>query len=743
MKILAWNCRGCKNGPTVRQLRSLINTHNPDICFLSETKATIDHMNLINRSLDFHHVFSIPAHNLAGGLSLLWHKDISLHIIASSKHNIETSIFHNPTKSQLRVTFFYGSPKHQLKQKSWDTLHTHKASPPIPWLIIGDLNLILHHSEKRGGRNFDPREVSFAADFLHNEGMLDLGFTGNPFTWNNGRTDSAHIKQRIDKGLGTSNWLALFPDTIIQHLDFLESDHCPILMNTNPSIHHGPKSFRVQAMWTKHIDFYNILNKSWIPSRNNNPTVSLSANLKSTKQNLTHWNTHTFRNLYRNKDNIMKQIAYLQTLNPSKNTASKLKDLHHNLHQVLDYEELFWKQKSRDRWIREGDRNTAYFHATICRRKRNRIESLSDSQGIWHYNNRSISSLLVDHFQNILNPPPQDQPLTYHFPHNLFSPVINENIKFHLCKQPSIEEIRQTMFGIEALKAPGPDGYPSLFYQTTWDTTGSEITRMVQHFFTQPHDLSFINQTNLTLIPKMINPATPEDYRPISLCNVQYKVISKILANRLKHQLTKFISPNQGANVENRKISDNTIIAHEIIHSMRIKRRRKFDKPMMAVKIDMSKAFDRIKWVSLIHALTQLGFNHHWISMINHCISSVRFSILLNGVPILPFQASQGLRQGDPLSPYLFITCMEILSRLITKKEEEGKIHGYQVSQSSPPISHLLFADDIFIFCRATLAEAHQLIDTLKQFSDITGQVVNYKNQLVYLAKTSLPSTKK
>lgn len=125
-------------------------------------------------------------------------------------------------------------------------------------------------------------------------------------------------------------------------------------------------------------------------------------------------------------------------------------------------------------------------------------------------------------------------PQTYHFPNNLFTQDITEEMNHRLCENPSKDEIKSTIFSIEALKALAPDDFLSLLYQKSWATVGTELTRMVQNFFTQPYNLLFINYTNLTLISKSINPLTLDDYKPINLCNVQYKTFSKILANRLK-----------------------------------------------------------------------------------------------------------------------------------------------------------------------------------------------------------------
>ncbi|KAL5719042.1 hypothetical protein ACHQM5_011876 [Ranunculus cassubicifolius] len=240
---------------------------------------------------------------------------------------------------------------------------------------MGDLNVIFHQSEKQGGRPFDGREVQFARNIIQQEGLVDLGFAGNPFTWDNGRENDAHIKQRIDRGLANAEWVFLFPNANIFHLPAIESDHCPIMLNSDPNSESGPKPFRFQAMWTSHVDYPNIIADSWNLSYPLDSFLGLISKLKNTKINLRSWNYKVFGNLGRNISLIHSALDTLQRAPPTKNNLNESKMLQTKLEELPLCEEIFWKQKSRDKWIDVGERNTKFFHATtLCRRKRNRIE---------------------------------------------------------------------------------------------------------------------------------------------------------------------------------------------------------------------------------------------------------------------------------------------------------------------------------------------------------------------------------
>lgn len=158
----------------------------------------------------------------------------------------------------------------------------------------------------------------------------------------------------------------------------------------------------------------------------------------------------------------------------------------------------------------------------------------------------------------------------------------------------SEEEVRTAVFQLGAVKAPGPDGFPGFFFQHYWDVVGTKVYKVVCSFFVGGYLLKEFNQTNLVLIPKVGNPTNLSQFRPISLCNFIAKIITKILANRLKKVLGSLISPNQSAFVPGRLIQDNILIAHEAFHSLKLKKGGQVG--YMAVKLDFNNAYDRIEW---------------------------------------------------------------------------------------------------------------------------------------------------
>ena len=239
------------------------------------------------------------------------------------------------------------------------------------------------------------------------------------------------------------------------------------------------------------------------------------------------------------------------------------------------------------------------------------------------------------------------------------------------------------------LKAPRPDGMAPIFYQKYWDIVGHDLTVSILSCLKDGSLLKKSNHTHICLIPKGKNPESVKDFRPISLCNVIYKIIAKVLANRLKKILPNIISETQSAFVPGRLISDNILIAFETLHHMKLMKGNK--QGYMALKLDMSKAYDRVKWAFLESIMLQMGFTESWVSMIMECVHTVSYFVLINGEPKGFFHPTRGLRQGDPISPYLFLLCAEGLHALLAKAARSKKIQGISISRGGPKLTHLFF----------------------------------------------------
>ena len=315
------------------------------------------------------------------------------------------------------------------------------------------------------------------------------------------------------------------------------------------------------------------------------------------------------------------------------------------LNKLLEAQEVLWRQRSRVQWLKLGDQNSKFFHESAKQRgRRNKISGIFDVSNCWKTNEEDIANTFVNYFHGLFTssyPEECDEIL------NVISPVLDDDMNNVLCKCFSREEIEFALNQMAPSKAPGDDGMPAIFYQHCWEIVGNDVVNVCLQVFNEGKSVKDLNHTLIALIPKVKNPTLTSEFRPISLCNVAYKLISKTVANRLKKVLPLLISEFQSAFVPKRLITDNILVAFETVHA--IKRRGKKGKKKMSIKIDMEKAYDRVEWNFLLAVMKRLGFREKWISLIHDCISSVTYSILCNGEKKGFIKPTRGLRTRRPI----------------------------------------------------------------------------------------------
>jgi hypothetical protein len=297
------------------------------------------------------------------------------------------------------------------------------------------------------------------------------------------------------------------------------------------------------------------------------------------------------------------------------------------------------------------------------------------------------------------------------------------------------EEVEQTLFQMAPNKAPGADGFNAGFFQTHWQLVKTCVVSAVLDFLNG--DLpDEVNKTLLVLIPKVSNPQELSQYRAISLCNVLYKICSKTMENRLRVILDDIISEEQSAFVPGRLITDNVLIAYECCHYLR---NMKGKSGSCAIKLDMMKAYDRVEWDYLRVILEKMGFSEMWISLIMKCVLSVSFSVRVNGMFSHTFKPTRGIRQGDAISPNLFLICSEGLSCMLKDIGPLYVFGGIRVSRSAPWISHLLVADDRMIFTQASTRGADRSgCFNFGAYNKGSGQLVNKSKSAIFFSQNCL-----
>ena len=258
---------------------------------------------------------------------------------------------------------------------------------------------------------------------------------------------------------------------------------------------------------------------------------------------------------------------------------------------------------------------------------------------------------------------------------------------------------------------------------------GGDFTTAVKEFFSSGQILRQINHSALALIPNFKDVDKVEDFRPIACCNVIYKVISKIIALRLAPALISVIDPAQAAYVQNRKMVENIFLLQELLRQYG----RKRASPCCILNVDLRKAFDWVDWGFIRDMLLALNFPSTFIGWIMTCISSTSYSLAYNGSLHGFFKGQRGLHQGDPLSPYLFVLCLEYLSRSLGDLKNNPDFN-FHPRCGGLKITHLAYADDLILFSEGDPISVSLIMDKLIPFGECSGLKISLSKSSFFSA---------
>ena len=442
MRILGWNCRSICNSSTVRALGAQIKATRADLVFLSETKANASRMDYVKRYLKFDNMSVVEAKGSAGGLCLLWKNGLTIKEVEFDKNLIAVKV----TDSVLDwlLVGFYGPPYYSKKKKAWGNLFALLESHQGPWACIGDFNFIINDDEQSGGRKGGTSATNYLKELLFEFNAVDLGFSGNKFTWAKGRWGNTVVKRRLDRGVASISWRLAFPKASITHLGASKSDHTPILLDTLPKESFAHRPFRFEAVWLRDERCHAVIEKAWNIEASGSDFVRLYKKQASTRDALRSWNKKVFGKCQDRINSLLQKIKQTQDKLPSYANDLLEQDLQTELAEWLVRSEVLWRQKSRELWLKFGDKNSKFFHlSTIIRRRINNIEVIKQNDGTWIRDQNSIRELFQANFINLFKE--EDTCFPAHLEH-LILPCITEEENDLLLQIPSPDDIKSTLF---------------------------------------------------------------------------------------------------------------------------------------------------------------------------------------------------------------------------------------------------------------------------------------------------------
>ncbi|KAL1215221.1 hypothetical protein V5N11_016987 [Cardamine amara subsp. amara] len=540
--------------------------------------------------LGYDYVYTVNPVGLSGGLALFWKKGVNIEFLFVDKNLLDLRVQFGGC--DFFITCVYGDPLVKGRARVWERLSRIGIVRKDCWCVVGDFNDILNNSEKIGGPLRGDSSFTPFKDMINSCELLELSSKGNGFTWGGKRFD-LWIQSRLDRCFGNKKWFNIFPGSNQTFLAKRGSDHRPVLVNLVASKEAYRGCFRFDKRFLNKPDVKEAINQAWNSSVLRHGLSGfdekVSDKLRLCRKVLSRWKRENSSNSSDCITSLQQQLEVEQSSNfPN---AQKFKEIKYNLCKAYREEEEFWRQKSQEKWVQGGDKNTKFFHASVkANRGKKRIDKLKDINGNMQKSEASKGEVAVAYFNDLFtcSNPDNFQSLFYDL-----VPRVNSLMNYELAKTVSKEEIYEAVYSIRASSAPGADGFTGLFFQRFWKVIGEKVTNEVRGFFVSGIMPGEWNYTQLCLLPKTRNPYQMCDLRPISLCSVMYKIIAKVLVKRVQPFLPMIVSPNQSAFVAERHISDNILIAHELVHGLRT--HSTISKDFMAVKSDMSKAYDRVE----------------------------------------------------------------------------------------------------------------------------------------------------
>ncbi|GJX09615.1 reverse transcriptase [Tanacetum coccineum] len=527
--------KGVGRSLTVLNLRELCRVHRPDIVFLMETKNKEAKLESIRHTTSFDGKFYVNLVGRSGGLVLWWKNSFSVIVSDSSKNMIVVEGSSLSPYFSFRACFIYGPHLKEDRARLWKKIIHQSHSSCNPFLVIGDFNLI-------------------GDEFMYSAQLFEIPSKGLAYTSDNQRIDGENTCSRPKK---------------------------------------KRMKFKFESMWTLENSCEDTIRDSWSTSSLNNEIESLRQNLASYAAALDSWRRVHFRNNKKIIGEITNELAYLQYFPPTNENGSRQRLLFSKLEETWLWVEMFWHNIQESTGSDTVTKNSQFFHlSAILRNQRNKISMLKNKQGEWIDNPDQPHKLICENFIDICSTS-RNGNRDFGDVLDLLNPVVNNDMSTKLEASVKKVEIEKAVKSLGAHKAPNEDGFSDLFFQKYWHIVGDTVSKAIQQFFddgVMPH---LLNKTLVVLIPKVPYPETVGQFRPISLCNFVYRVLSKIMENKLKPYMHKIISPQQSAFIPERLIQDCMIVANEAFHYIRNK--KKGNQRVMALKLDLNKAFDRVE----------------------------------------------------------------------------------------------------------------------------------------------------
>ncbi|GJY58836.1 RNA-directed DNA polymerase, eukaryota [Tanacetum coccineum] len=726
MNVLSLNIQGLGQLTKKRWIRELNMKNKINFVAFQETKLeSIDLFSIKELWGNFSFDFTLsPSIGFSGGILCVWDPNIFLKdnaTISDSFVAVRGTWVSSSTK--LMIVSVYAPQDLSEKKSLWEYI-THIIDL---WdgecIILGDFNEFRSEHE-RFGSIFNVSSAKAFNHFISALGLIDLPLEGYSYTWS---IKSASKMSKLDRFLVSEGLLMLFPSLFALCLERHLSDHRPIIMREVVA-DYGLSSFRVYHSWFTKDGFDKLVEDSWktLSFADSSKITILRKKFQALKASIKAWCKDDKQCSSEYRLSIQSRLSDLDKMfdsgHSNEDLVNERTSLLKELHNINKCHSLDMAQKAKVRWSIEGDENSKFFHGIINMKQSQLAIRGVLIEGDWIDKPYKVKNEFLNHFSNRFA---RHTGPNIVLDSNMFKQLSSEQIAGLEC-DVTYDEIKRAVWDCGTNKSPGPDGFTFDFIRTYWKIINQDMVNAVRESFVTSKFPPDSNSLFIALIPKKQDAKLVKDFRSISLIGCFYKIIAKILANRLNMVIYELISDVQSAFVPNRQILDGPFILNELISWCKSHKSK-----AMIFKVDFEKAFDSVRWDYLDGILSNFGFGPKWRGWIQGYLSSAMGSILVNGSPTSEFQFHKGLKQGDPLSPFLFILVMESLHLSFNNILNAGLFKGVCINDSLT-LSHLFYVDDAIFLGKCDRANVVTIVHMLKCFFMASALQINiHKSKLM------------
>jgi hypothetical protein len=729
---MTWNCEGFGDTGKHFFVQESIREFKLDFIALLETGRSNFSLHLLrymSGGYDFSW-FCLPPHGRSGGI-LVGINNSSFQVKHVTTGDFCVKIHLRAINDGFEWVFIpvYGAAQDAHKPEFLSELVRFCDSEPLPKLLGGDFN-ILRRPEDKNNDNFNPRWPCIFNSIIEHLDLREIGLSGRQFTWANRR--STPTFEKLDRILVSVDWEQKFPLVSVRALARSGSDHTPLLLDSGAHAHlgnHAPFSFELS--WFLHNGFEDIVEREWNSVEVVGTPVDIwQHKIRHLRRFLKGWAKNLSGKYKIEKDKLLLIITALdikaETQPLSHGEREQLRMANDDMNKLRRAEEAKWAQRAKVKHVQEGGNNTKYFHLIANGKNRKKIFFQLEQEEGTIIGEDNLKHYITDYYKTLFGTP---IPNSFSMIEDRTSDITQISVEENeiLTAAFTEKEVWEAVDQMERNKAPGPDGFPAEFYQRFWRILKLDLMALFHQLYERSLPLFKLNFGVITLLPKKENAVQIQQYRPICLLNVSFKVFTKVATNRISSIAHKIIKPTQTAFMPGRHILEGVVVLHETIHELQ---KKKLDGVLF--KIDFEKAYDKVKWPFLQQTLRMKGFNPLWCGWIRDFIEGGSVGIKVNNDIGHYFQTRKGLRQGDPLSPLLFNLVGDMLAIMIARARDAGQIGCLIPDLVEGGVSILQYADDTILFMEHDLDKAVNMKLILCIFEQLSGLKINFHKSEIY-----------